>query len=128
MSMISKQVGLLREVANDYERLNVDRCTQKVLRDAADTIEALSAKVRANNLHGGWMPVIEPPKKYGTYLVTLKSMCGFPRSVHKVAYGIIPGCRRKVGWWFYGDHGTEITEDVLAWQALPEPYKGGEDE
>lgn len=56
MSLLSKQVEELRYLAevgtdNDYQE-------EKVLRDAADTIETLSAKVRAQNL-GGDMIYIE---------------------------------------------------------------------
>lgn len=56
MSLLSKQVEELRYLAevgtdNDYQE-------EKVLRNAADTIETLSAKVRAQNL-GGDMIYIE---------------------------------------------------------------------
>ena len=50
MSMISKQVEELREVAHGLEVMGVDHLQQKTFRDAADTIEALSAKLAKVNL------------------------------------------------------------------------------
>lgn len=54
MSMISEQVQRLQILAKEWESFNVD--TPRELLKAANTIEVLSAKVRANNLSGGWIP------------------------------------------------------------------------
>lgn len=50
MSIISEQVKELRDVADGLEAMQVDYLVQKTLRSAADTIEALSAKVRESNM------------------------------------------------------------------------------
>lgn len=76
MSMISEQVKQIRAVADSYREMKCDICTQKVLYEAADTIEALSAKVREQNLpvHGEWVGFNEC------------SVCG------KQAFDFIEGC------------------------------------
>ena len=65
MSMISERVKQIRDVADSYREMRCDICTQKVLYEAADTIEALSAKVREQNLpvHGEWILADEQRKE-----------------------------------------------------------------
>ena len=132
MSMISKQVEGLRNlvywnVANEPVR--------KARLDAADTIEALSAKVRANNLHGGWIPFTRRPmteeeqKDYPN--CTFIFDCVLPDDGDEILVSNgrfvwmdvfctdIDGC--------YLDGGDDIDED-MAWMPLPKPYKGGDDE
>ena len=68
MSMMSEQVRQLRDCA-DYihNRGNIDPIQAEYeFREAADTIETLSAKLHAANMerssahyHGGWIPVSE---------------------------------------------------------------------
>ena len=55
--MIRKQVESLRI----HAKAEADEKMEEMLLDAADTIEALSekVKVRTNNLSGGWIPVSE---------------------------------------------------------------------
>lgn len=116
MSMISEQVRLLREVASDYERMNMDICTQRVLREAADTIETLSEKVRANNLHGGWIPVSEKlPNKEGSYLITSET------GAVTTAHWYMPSEWKPDGFW-----GRVGKKKTVAWMELPKPYKEGE--
>lgn len=50
MSMMSELVKELRSAAKCYEQLNCDICTQRLLLEAADTIEALSLKLARHNL------------------------------------------------------------------------------
>lgn len=50
MSMISEQVKELRELADDMEKYVGLRPKPRILREAANTIESLSAKLRAANM------------------------------------------------------------------------------
>lgn len=72
MSMITHQVEELRNIADAMKYVKSNRIS-KVLRDAAETISVLSAKVAAQNMEksiayysGGWIPVSErlPEVKY----------------------------------------------------------------
>ncbi|MEE1352072.1 MAG: hypothetical protein UHM23_08510 [Clostridia bacterium] len=65
MSMITEQVKRLREAA-DFRHTIGDYMTAGLHREAADTIETLSAKIQAANMerssayyNGGWIPVKE---------------------------------------------------------------------
>ena len=59
---ISEQVKELRELAADMEKYVVLRPKPHILRESADTIESLSAKLQAANMErsaedcGGWVP------------------------------------------------------------------------
>lgn len=73
MSMISEQVKELRKLEKDYSKTGFGFYrTDKVLRQAANTIEALSAKLQAENMErtedcGGWIACedgLEPIKYY----------------------------------------------------------------
>lgn len=60
MSMISEQVKELRKLADDMEKYVGLTPKPHILREAADTIEALSAKLQAANMErkedfGGWI-------------------------------------------------------------------------
>ncbi len=67
MSIISEQVRELRYKADIYNAVGSAwelnraeaKILQRLLRKAADTIEALSKKLATN---GGWIPCSEPPK------------------------------------------------------------------
>ena len=71
MSMITEQIERMRRLADEMEKSTfVHEATHfiaiKVLREAAETIETLSEKVRAANMerstayyNGGWIPVKE---------------------------------------------------------------------
>lgn len=58
MSMISEQVKRLKIEAEWLEN-DQEKRLGGILRQAADTIESLSAKLTANS---GWIPCSEPPK------------------------------------------------------------------
>lgn len=109
MSMVSEQVKKIRSVAGI--------CTievKKTLLEAADTIEALSAKLQAENMEnvGGWIACkVMLPEEPGNYLCTMWS-------------GEVMVCE-------YGWNCTKTKKDffrnycaasVIAWQLLPEPY------
>ena len=115
MSMISKQVEELRKYA-DGRKGEISQ----ICRDAADTIEDLSAKVRANNLHGGWIPVSERLPEVNEYVGSvcrhylIQDEFGDMHVAHLCDRGWVPTCVL-----------LELDCDVVAWMPLPEPYEGG---
>lgn len=111
MSMISEQVKRLRKLGNQWKRNDV--AAYNLIFDAADTIEALSEKVRANNLHEGWIPVSERlPKISGLYLVSTDQ------------YGVWAARTDvfDVGTNSWAKEDDKITT-INAWMPLPEPYR-----
>ena len=115
MSMIEQQVKELRELAGGSPNY------WKVLDEAADTIESLSAKLEMNG--GGWIACEDRlPEKNKPVLCWVISTT--------IAGGetyIIGLCAN--GFWFlktYEIGGYSFpTRDykVIAWQPLPEPYR-----
>ncbi len=115
---ISEQVRELREVAEMYEGLDGG----KILSEAADTTESLSAKLQAANMErsagdcNGWIPCKERLPEIGKLVIlSLKNLdicIGYREndSISRMtAYLTEKGCRIEFGY-------------VLAWQPLPEPY------
>lgn len=114
---ISEQVKELRKAAKWFEGTGLPE-TIKLVNDAADTIESLSAKLQAANMErsaedcGGWIPCSERlPEKNGNYLCTMWS-------------GEVMICE-------YGWNGPKTKRDffrnycaanVIAWREMPEPY------
>ena len=120
--MISEQIKTLLSAAEAYEQMGCDLCTQRLLREAADTIEALSEKVRANNLHEGWVSVSERlPEEFDdeseNVLITVldKSGEGCPLQV-------MMGYTMGGAWYWEGDHPCSDNYPVIAWKPLPAPY------
>ena len=111
MSMISEQVKRLRKLANQWKHNDVAGCN--LIFEAADTIEALSAKARASDRPTGeWIPVSERlPSKDGCYLV---STTGTNNDIIDIAY--------------YTEDIWHKASRIKAWMPLPEPYKGGDTE
>ena len=106
MSMISEQVKRLRKLANQWKHNDVAGCN--LIFEAADTIEALSAKVRAADRPIGWIPVSERlPKEYAQYLVCFETG-------HCYVYWL-----EDSDW----ARGVAEKEGILAWMPLPEPYR-----
>ena len=111
MSMISEQVKRLRKLANQWKQNDV--AGFNLIFEAADTIEVLSAKVRAEDRPTGWIPVSERlPKEYAQYLACFKNGECY------------------VYWLEDSDWSRSIIEleEIVAWMPLPEPYKGGDKE
>ena len=105
MSMISEQVKRLRKLANQWKHNDVAGCN--LIFEAADTIEALSAKVRATDRPTRWISVSERlPGKNGCYLV---STTGTNNDIIDIAYYI-------EGMWHKASR-------IKAWMPLPEPYR-----
>ena len=118
MSMISKQIDDLRAYAKDRKGE-----LAKLVSDAADTIETLSAKLSAANMerseryyHGDWIPCSERlPEEDQEVLATT--------NWGDVTYA----WRYDNNKWFIHEGNTNATtDDILAWMPMPEPYKGGE--
>lgn len=79
-----------------------------------------------------WIPVTEQlPEKYGQYLVTFIPSGGTLWTKVLIArYSDLMGIAKPS--FHIGEVGknsfTNISEQVIAWMPLPEPYKGGEKE
>ena len=74
--MISELVKGLRKLGNQWKHNDV--AGFNLIFDAADTIETLSEKVRANNLHNGWIPCSErlPECEQEVLICTEKKLVG----------------------------------------------------
>lgn len=107
---ISEQIKELREVAEMYEGLDGG----KILSEAADTIEALSAKLAdmqrsAEDCGGGWIPCKDRlPETRNNILVC--------QSDGYVSVGYYSWDRAFL------DLNSIPFDDVIAWRELPEPY------
>lgn len=140
MSLISKQIDALRAYAKDRKGE-----LAKLINDAADTIEMLSAKLHASQMerssqyyHGGWIPCSERlPEDIRPVIVTWKN--NDPASYYQYIVGkhfTGTACYKNDKWYWY----SSTTEDMLAeygrydseefdeaieciaWMPLPEPY------
>lgn len=125
MSMLSKQVKELRELANSKELEMHEPITygfywkikSKLFR-AADTIEALSAKLQAANMEngGGWISCEDRlPENISTVIVQVKE-------IEKPTFGWYSNMENK---WILSEKDFVNLEEfsVMAWQPLPEPYR-----
>ena len=116
MSLTSKQIDELRAYAKDRKGE-----LAKLINDAADTIEILSAKLHASQMerssqyyHGGWIPVSERlPDKEGNYLITAQ-----PTYNHAKDIRIAHWAGRWAGY---------VKSEIIAWMPLPEPYMEEQD-
>ena len=126
MSMISEQVRKLRELA----RMNSDD-TFRLLWEAAETIEDLSANVHANNIHNGWIPATESlPELPMCSAVEMDGVTHYTSDTVLVttADGVIDmgfmeaDENEEFGWDVAG-----FRVEVTAWMPLPDPWEG-EDE
>lgn len=133
MSMISEQVKELREVAEMYDGLD----GANILRQAADTIESLSAKLQVANKErsaedcGGWIPCKDGlPEQSGYYLVTYHEWSNgnfLPKFDDTYVKRLHYQESEQFAGWNYPKCVDKMAEDdmnmeVLAWQPLPEPY------
>lgn len=120
---IREQVKELRTIAEAYRRPPYGReiiGTEEALSKAADTIEALSAKLSAANMErsdryygGGWIACEDRlPEKEGFYLVTLTDR------ITDIADMRIKKAFFSENHKNFMDYGSS----VIAWQPLPEPY------
>lgn len=129
MSMINEQVKSLRDVAGAYKHNGLSL----ILREAADTIETLSAKLAAENMERsdkyygcGWilvkdrLPTKEECGNYrGHFLVTVYAP-ELKTLYMEYEYTTIRG--KEVGRWTWYDR-VNIPWEVIAWRKFPEPYR-----
>lgn len=127
MSMISEQVRKLRDKAFAYGWVS-NKEMESILLQAADTIEALSAKLHAANMErtaencGGWIYCKDGnnmPKESGYYDVTIESEIN-----GEVVRTTECRCFHKdiELWAELIDPEFAIDEIVIAWRRRPEPY------
>lgn len=121
MSMIEQQ---LKEIRNMTSVLHDEKryAAEEIMRQAADTIKALSAKLAAENMERsdryygiGWIACDDRlPKKDGFYLATID--------------GEIAGEDKPFSGLAEFENGKWVDDEddyqcILAWQPLPEPYR-----
>lgn len=152
--MISEQMKLLANIAErletdpelDMDIGNLQDLWAKDIRDAINTIETLSKKVRANNLHGEWISCSDrlPRPKGDSYwarciVSVMRShcptstydICDAPYDEEYVMYANYDAVQKI--WHLDSDEQVNALisiEDaplngdcVIAWMPLPEPYK-----
>lgn len=115
MSLTSKQIDELRAYAKDRKGE-----LAKLISDAADTIEVLSAKLHASQMerssqyyHGGWIPVSNRLPDEGVAVLT--------QAKFKDDMKMAVSCR--LDWNYWTGWGTRDV-NIVAWRPLPEPYMG----
>ncbi len=125
MSMIEQQVKELRNVSSWYKDRN--RYLLGILSQAADTIEALSAKLAAANMErsdryygGGWISVEDRLPESYTEIVLVCLKNGAVSVAINTTDGnfvnmMVGASRQKFR--NFPEHNS-----VIAWQPLPEPY------
>lgn len=126
MSIISEQVKELREIYETFDGKRLGR----ILRQAADTIESLSAKLHAMQSADcdGWITDRDPTKEecrgsYQTFAVTVDAN-GLTTMAMDFTYEKVRG--KEVGRWKWYDRLAPWK--VIAWHHLPAPYGGHADE
>lgn len=143
MSMISEQVNKLRTTANNLtigHNMSISSAIE-LFRQAADTIEALSAKLASANMErseryygGGWILCKDrTPDEQGLYIIHVITGTGedyvgtwlYQQGIHLSGKQIY--IDDKQGYWaspYSGDPVNKyLTQNVVAWQPLPEPYR-----
>lgn len=141
--MISRQVAELREWSEHENLVEENRTMADLLFKAADTIEMLSEKVRADRPQE-WIPCSERlPEDIRPVIVTWKNTD--PKSYYQYIVGkhFIGTAHYHRGKWYWY---SSVTEDLLAeygkcdseefdeaievvaWMPLPQPWKGADDE
>lgn len=131
MSMISEQVKQLKAEAEWLEN-DQEKRLGSILRQAADTIEALSAKLAANS---GWIPCSERLPENGQKVLvsingeTLEEIFEFqlPDEEDRECYEEEFQCGDSIIGWFTPRDGVVVgiysgDTIILAWQPLPEAY------
>ena len=124
MSLTSKQIDELRSYAKDRKGE-----LAKLINDAADTIELLSAKLHASQMerssqyyHGGWIPCSErlPEKPVQVLVYAMNTHFSIAK------YKEIRKCVNEYVYTWVTDNAFDVpheVKNVLAWMPLPEPYR-----
>lgn len=116
MSMTTKLIKGLRSMTLQYSAMGVPE-TEKIMKQAADTIEELSTKVAQQNMdksskyhNGGWIPCDEVLPEVGQP-VLVSDKCGNV-------------CVRTITSQIRGEkHWSKDKYDVIAWRKLPPAYE-----
>ena len=124
---ISEQVKELKEMADNTKWASFGECTRKIyesaLRQAADTIEALSAKMAAENMErldsSGWIPCEDRLPNYGGqyYLITAKESDRYH----------VTFAKWKPRYKQWDMSGARSFWKVIAWMPMPEVYRNNPD-
>lgn len=127
MSMISEQVKELREIAKNFSEWEYNRFYDTISR-AADTIEALSAKLDAAN-RGGWIDFNKKlPKNEEKVLLsknreTLQDLFEFYFPDENFEDCDVMGFLEGESSYYDGFTILNGNKDNIKWQPLPEPYR-----
>ena len=130
MSMITEQVKRLRDLADVLELSTGGYKTLiKELKEAADTIEQLAAKVQAANMerstayyNGGWIPVSERLPKADEYIEDVSKYY-----LVQNEYGDMLVARYTRGeYWEQMYQLKPIADEIIAWMPLPDAYREDE--
>lgn len=124
MSMISEQIKHLKSLQEAMRldnKLGRVKCDSgfvenriKIIDDAIDTIETLSAKIQANNFNNGWIKCEDRLPEENQQVLT----CDMFGNIHIFTYFI---GRNNVPFGIDENHSRFYP--VIAWQSLPESYK-----
>lgn len=123
--MINEQVKKLREYATYIGNcVGIPFGTRKILKDAADTIESLSAKLEETK----WIPCSDrlPEEPEVSPYDTLRALAreGTLQEYIVMVYGALkPTTLYYIGNEEWYDPFTDQNYIATAWQPLPEPYK-----
>lgn len=123
MSMISEQVKELRELADGYKMADRPLAANTIYQ-AADTIEALSAKLQAENMErqevcGGWIPCKERMPEDDTCV--LVQVNGKYKNI-KFENAFEFATYIKGEGWILEECPGYYNPNVIAWQPLPDSY------
>ena len=138
MSMITELIERLRKYSQILEDLSTPKDTanlscMKAMREAADVIEELSAKLHAANMerssqyyHGGWIPVDERLPEENErdldYMVTVKCGTWEQSEVRSMVWETTVVRGKKVSRWKWRDRNVPSGWNVIAWQPRPREY------
>lgn len=130
---ISEQVNELRKYSELCLQYGNERRAKELLKEAADTIESLSAKLEAANIErsdryygGGWIPVsVRPPKQKRC----IDSETGEYWRSDNVLCSCFDEQKEEYDIWIdytvdgYWQAHERQEEENLAWISLPEPFR-----
>ena len=128
MQELEKILKEIKEVLEENKviELNGDCTVDRCIIDVALAWDSIKAIIH-NHINDGWIPVEERmPEEYGEYLVTIVPSAGYLWAKRIIAnfsdlMGIVKKpifYTREVGKIDFED----ITDMVIAWRPLPEPY------
>ena len=129
MSMTTELIDGLRSMALQYSAMGVPE-TEKIMKQAANVIEELSAKVAQQNMekssqyyNGGWIPVEERLPEID--VIGFDGINMYSKDMLVALHWYDGDVTVETGW--YNRNGSWSNEskncEVIAWQPLPPVYK-----